>query len=159
MSKSVHIYHENWPDTIVLLLGRFALASVFWLSGQTKVEGFALDLIHGQLTFGWPVLKDSTIFLFEHEYALPLLPPALAAYMATLAEHILPILLLLGLATRVAAIGIFTMTMVIQIFVYPNAYAVHATWLTISILLIFRGPGRISIDHLLFSFFSATGSK
>ncbi|SHO56103.1 DoxX family protein [Vibrio quintilis] len=139
---------SQWIESVALLTGRFALAAVFWLSGQTKVEGFSLNLMkEGDIQLGWPVLKDSTLFLFEHEYNLPLIDYTLAAQMATIAEHLLPVLLLAGFMTQLAAFGIFVMTLVIQIFVYPDAYPTHATWLAISLFLMIRGGGQFAVDY------------
>ena len=137
------------PDSLIALLGRFSIAAVFWLSGQTKVEGLAIDLVQGKFQLGWPRLADSAVFLFEHEYALPLIPPAWAATMAALAEHLLPLLILLGLATRLSALGLLVMTLVIQVFVYPGAYPTHGVWATVLLYLMARGPGAVSIDHWL----------
>ena len=137
------------PDSLIALLGRFSIAAVFWLSGQTKVEGLAIDLVQGKFELGWPRLADSAVFLFEHEYALPLIPPAWAATMAALAEHALPILILLGLATRLSALGLLVMTLVIQLFVYPGAYPTHGVWATVLLYLMAKGPGSVSIDHWL----------
>ncbi len=137
------------PEALILLLTRFALATVFWLSGQTKIEGFAFNPLAGQFEFDLPTIKESTFFLFEYEYALPLIPANLAAYLATAAEHVLPILLILGLFTRLGAAGILAMTLVIQIFVYPSAYALHASWAAMALLLMKQGAGRVSLDNLL----------
>ena len=137
------------PEALILLLTRFALATVFWLSGQTKIEGFAFNPLAGQFEFGLPTIKESTFFLFEYEYALPLIPANLAAYLATAAEHVLPILLILGLFTRLGAVGILAMTLVIQSFVYPSAYALHASWAAMALLLMKQGAGRVSLDNLL----------
>ncbi|MEC8482181.1 MAG: DoxX family protein [Pseudomonadota bacterium] len=137
------------PEALILLLTRFALATVFWLSGQTKIEGFAFNPLAGQFEFGLPTIKESTFFLFEYEYALPLIPANLAAYLATAAEHVLPILLILGLFTRLGAAGILAMTLVIQLFVYPSAYALHASWAAMALLLMKQGAGRVSLDNLL----------
>ncbi|MBJ7551066.1 DoxX family protein [Marinomonas ostreistagni] len=137
------------PETLILLLARFALATVFWLSGQTKIEGFAFNPLAGQFEFGLPTIKESTFFLFEYEYALPLIPANLAAYLATAAEHVLPILLVLGLFTRLGAAGILAMTLVIQLFVYPSAYALHTSWAAMALLLMKQGAGRVSLDNLL----------
>lgn len=137
---------RNIPASLVLFLARFALAAVFWLSGQTKVEGFALNPFAGQFELGWPSLKDSTIYLFEYEYDLPFIPAELAAYAATFAEHLLPIMLLLGVFTRLGAFGVLLMTLVIQIFVYPEAYALHATWAALALLIMRSGAGKISLD-------------
>lgn len=137
------------PESLVLFVARFSLAAVFWLSAQTKVEGFAINFINMTFQLDWPTITDSTYFLFEYEYALPLLPPAMAAVLATLAEHILAAMILLGLLTRYAAFGLAIMTLVIQLFVYPDAYATHGTWLAICLLLMRKGAGNLSIDHLI----------
>ena len=84
------------PESFIALLGRFSIAAVFWKSGQTKIEGFAVDLIAGDVQLGWPRLAESALALFESEYRLPFLPPELAAPMAALGEHVFPLLILLG---------------------------------------------------------------
>ena len=123
------------PEAPVALLLRVFPALVFWQSGQTKVEGFAI--------------KDSTWFLFEHEYALPVIPHEWAAVAATVAEHLLPVFLILGLATRLSAVGLLGMTAVIQIFVYPDAWMTHGLWAAPLLAVVARGPGRWSLDHVL----------
>lgn len=123
------------PDALVALMLRVFPALVFWQSGQTKVEEF------------W--IKDSTWFLFEHEYALPIIPYQAAAVMATVAEHLLPVLLVLGLFTRLSALGLVAMTAVIQIFVYPDAWMTHGLWAAPLLAVAARGPGRWSVDHAL----------
>lgn len=123
------------PDALVALMLRVFPALVFWQSGQTKVEGFSI--------------KDSTWFLFEHEYALPLVPHEAAAVMATVAEHLLPVLLILGLFARLSALGLVGMTAVIQIFVYPDAWMTHGLWVAPLLAVVARGPGRWSVDHLV----------
>ncbi len=135
------------PHSLIAFIGRFSISAVFWLSGQTKVEGLAINLVSGEFQLGWPHLSDSALDLFRTEYALPLLPPELAALMAATAEHVFPVLLLLGLATRLSALGLLGMTAVIEIFVYPDAYPTHGTWATILLYLIARGPGVLSLDH------------
>ncbi|MDP5056262.1 DoxX family protein [Marinomonas primoryensis] len=147
-NKSEAIFRKI-PESVILLVARFAIAAVFWRSGQTKIEGFSLDLIAMKVELGLPRLAESTGFLFEYEYDLPLIPPMVAAILATLAEHILPILILSGLFTRLAGFGIAMMTLVIQLFVYPDAYPTHATWLAIALLLMYRGAGIFSLDHWL----------
>jgi putative oxidoreductase len=129
---------EKIPYSIVALVARFAVASVFWRSGQTKVEGF-FDI------------KDNTFFLFREEYKVPLLPPDLAAYMATVAEHVLPVLLLAGFASRLSALGLMVMTLVIQVFVYPEGWPEHILWFALLLLIVARGPGALSLDHLIWS--------
>lgn len=140
---------DRIPHSAIALLGRCAIAMTFWVSGQTKIEGLVLDPIGRTVGFGLPRLSDSALKLFRSEYALPILPPELAATLAATAEHVLPLLLLLGLATRVSAAGLLVMTLVIQVFVYPLAFPTHAVWATVLIYLIARGPGAISLDRLL----------
>lgn len=124
------------PLDIVALMLRIFPGMVFFVSGRTKVEGLFS-------------ISDSTWFLFENEYALPIIPSGLAAVMATTAEHVLPILLILGLGTRLSAIGLLGMTMVIQIFVYPDAWVTHGLWASALLALVAIGPGALSLDRLL----------
>ena len=135
------------PHTLIAALARFSIAAIFWKSGQTKVEGFAIDLISGDVHLGWPHLSDSALDLFKTEYRLPLLSPNLAAHLSAFAEHFFPILLLLGFATRFSALALLTMTLVIEVFVYPDAYPTHGVWATALLYLMAKGPGRISLDH------------
>ena len=137
------------PYSAIALLARFSIAAVFWTSAQTKVQGLVINLVDGQVQLGWPRLSDSAVALFRDEYKLPLLPPELAAVLAASAEHGLALLLLLGLATRLSALGLLGMTLVIQLLVYPGAYATHGTWAALLLLLVARGPGVLSLDQLL----------
>lgn len=137
------------PDSLIAFLGRFSIAAVFWKSGQTKVQGFVVDILDGRFELGVPRFADGTIDLFRDEYGLPLIPPELAALMATVAEHVFPVLLLLGLATRLSAVALLGMTLVIQIFVYPGAYPTHGLWATVLLYLMARGGGVFSLDHLV----------
>lgn len=138
---------ERIPNTLLAFVARFSIAAVFWKSGQTKVQGFAIDIVSLEFTLGWPRLSDSVVDLFRDEYRLPLIPPEIAATMAALGEHILPILLLLGIATRFSALGLLGMTMTIQLFVYPDAYPTHGTWAAVLLYLMVHGPGKLSVDH------------
>ncbi|MFJ7315481.1 DoxX family protein [Pseudomonas sp. NPDC098747] len=140
---------EKIPHSLIAFLARFSIAAVFWKSGQTKIEGLAIDLIDGTLQLGWPRLADSTIPLFESEYHVPLLSPEIAAHMAAFAEHFFPVLILIGFATRFSALALLGMTLTIQLFVYPDAYPTHGTWAAVLLFLMARGPGRLSIDHLI----------
>jgi len=135
------------PDSLIALLGRFSIAAVFWLSGQTKIEGLSIDIIQGTFDLGIPQLSDTALTLFQTEYALPLLPPAFAATMAASAEHLFPLLLLIGFATRFSALALLGMTLVIQLFVYPGAYPTHGVWAAVFLYLIAKGPGSLSVDH------------
>ena len=140
---------ERLPYSAIALLARFSLAAVFWSSAQTKVEGLAINLVSGEFHLGWPRLADSAVALFRDEYRLPLLPPELAALLAAWAEHGFALLLLLGLATRLSALGLLGMTAVIQVLVYPGAYATHGTWAALLLMLLARGPGALSVDRLV----------
>jgi putative oxidoreductase len=123
------------PSNLVLLTARLGVAAVFFQSGRTKVDGIL-------------TLKDSTYSLFETEYALPLIPTDIAAHAATYSEHLFPILLTLGLLSRLGALGLLGMTAVIEIFVYPEAWPTHLSWAGLLLPIIARGPGAWSLDNL-----------
>jgi putative oxidoreductase len=137
------------PDTLIAAIGRFSIAAVFWLSGETKIQNFAVNVVSGEFTLGWPRLSDTVVDLFREEYHLPLVPPELAAPLAAFAEHVFPLLILIGLATRFSALALLVMTLTIQIFVYPDAYPTHGTWAAILLYLIAKGPGALSLDALI----------
>jgi len=137
------------PDAWIALLGRFSVAAIFWKSGQTKIQGFSLDIVSGEFQFGMPRLADAVLDLFRDEYRLPLLPPELAAIMAAWGEHVFPALILLGLATRFSALALLAMTATIQVFVYPDAYPTHGVWAAVLLFLVARGPGPLSLDALV----------
>ena len=124
------------PDAFLLLVARFGIAAVFFLSGRTKVDG----ILH---------VTDGTYELFRTEYALPLIPPEIAAIAATWSEHAFSILLVLGLCTRFSALALFLMTLTIEIFVYPDAWPTHGTWAACLLFIAARGPGLFSIDALI----------
>ncbi len=132
------------PHSFIALLARFSIAAVFWQSGQTKVQGFAVDIVSGTFQLGWPRLSDTAVDLFRDEYRMPL--PELTAPLAAGAEHLFPLLLLFGLGTRFAALALLGMTLTIQLFVYPGAYATHGTWAALLLYLVAQGPGKASID-------------
>lgn len=119
---------------IIALTARIAVAAIFFYSARTKVDGLF-------------TIKDSTFLLFAEEYKVPLLPPEFAAHMATYAEHLFPILLVLGLFTRLSALALLGMTAVIQVFVYPDAWPTHLTWAAPMLYLIGRGGGTWAVDH------------
>ncbi|MCS0633906.1 DoxX family protein [Telluria mixta] len=123
------------PDAALLALDRVAIAAIFFLSGRTKVQGLF-------------TIKESTYELFRSEYALPLIPPELAAQMAATAEHVFPLLLVLGLCTRGAALGLLGMTAVIEIFVYPDAWPTHLSWAALLLPLVAKGGGKWSLDRV-----------
>ena len=121
---------------LLALAARVAVAAIFFLSGRTKVEGLL-------------TVSDSAYTLFREDYKVPLLPPELAAHLATYAEHLFPILLVLGLFTRLSALALLGMTAVIQVFVYPDAWPTHLSWAALMIYLIGRGAGPVSLDRAL----------
>ena len=124
------------PPPLLLLVARCGIAAVFFQSGRTKVEG-------------WLTLKASTYELFRTDYALPFAPPQVAAHIAAYSEHLFPILLVLGLFTRPAAAALLGMTLVIEIFVYPDAWPTHLSWAGLLLPLIACGGGTWSLDRAL----------
>jgi len=137
------------PHSLIAGVARFSIAAVFWKSGQTKIQGVAIDIVNGSFELGWPRLSDSAVDLFRDEYKVPLLAPETAAVLAAVGEHVMPLLILLGLATRLSALGLLAMTAVIQLFVYPDAYPTHGVWAAVLLWLMARGPGVLSVDHLI----------
>ena len=123
---------ERFPTSLLALAFRLAVATVFWRSGLTKIASW-----------------DATVALFDMEYMLPILPPALGAYLATAVELGCSALLVLGLATRFAAAALLGMTLVIQLLVYPENWPDHLMWGSILAYLVTRGAGAISLDHVI----------
>jgi len=134
------------PQDLSLLLSRVAIASVFWRSAQTKISGWEF------LDQSWQFFNvgSGAILLFQYEYNLPLLSPKVAAYMATTAEFFLPLLLVVGLGTRFASLGLFLVTCIIQFLVFPDAWPTHILWFALLVYLMKYGGGRIALDHWLF---------
>jgi putative oxidoreductase len=123
---------EHVPYAVLALPLRLAVATVFWNSAMAKLANW-----------------DTAISLFTDEYNVPLLPPVLAAYMALAIELTTPVLLVLGLLTRVAALVLLCMTAVIEIFIYPQAWPTHIQWAAMLLVLLCRGAGAISLDNVL----------
>ena len=136
MIRSLITRLEAVPLSFNGLICRLAIAGVFWRSGQTKVHGFF-------------VINDSTYDLFRDEYKVPLVPPEAAAVLATISEHLFSALLVIGLASRLSAGALFGMTLVIEIFVYPESWPDHLMWSAAMLFVILRGPGALSADHLI----------
>ena len=127
------------PEGIVLLVVRLALAGIFWRSGRSKVDEGT-----------WLTISDSTRYLFENDYAGVPLPPELAAHLALGAEHLFPVLLVAGVLTRLSAAALLGMTLVIQIFVFPEAWwTTHILWAALAGVLIVRGSGVLGADPWL----------
>lgn len=148
LSRVIQLF-SRIPDSLIAIIARFSIAAIFWKSGQTKVQGFVIDIVNGDFQLGVPHLSDSVIDLFRDEYRLPLIPPELAAPMAAFAEHFFPVLILFGLATRFSALALLGMTLTIQLLVYPDAYPTHGVWAVALLFLIAKGPGVVSVDHWL----------
>jgi putative oxidoreductase len=126
-----------FPPSLLLLVARLGVAAVFFMSGRTKIEDGT-----------WLTLSDGAFELFRTDYALPFIPAVPATYAATTAEHLFPILLTFGLFTRFSACGLLVMTLVIEIFVYPDAWPTHLSWAGLLLPLIALGGGKLSLDRL-----------
>jgi putative oxidoreductase len=131
--KPVQTLLGRVPDDLLLFASRLFPAAIFWQSGRTKVDGFALN--------------ETALFLFREEYRLPLLSPETAATLAAIGEHLFPVLLVLGLGTRMAALALLAMTATIQTFVYPDAWPTHGVWAVALLWVLVKGPGAWSIDR------------
>lgn len=123
----------RFPMPVIEVLLRLGIASVFWKSAMTKLANW-----------------DLTLALFAKEYQVPVLPPEIAAYLATAAELTCPVLLVFGIGARFGALALLGMTMVIQLFVYPDNWSEHLLWASILTYILTRGAGVISIDHLIY---------
>lgn len=123
---------NDFPQGLLQLLMRIAIVPVFWRSGWGKLENM-----------------EQAIGLFRDEYKLPIIPPALAAYLGTAVELAAPAFILVGLATRLATLPLIALTLTIQFLVYPISYPDHLLWFAILVCILTRGPGGISVDALL----------
>ncbi|AHZ68733.1 DoxX family protein [Pseudomonas mandelii JR-1] len=123
-------------DSFLVLVARIAIAAIFFMSGRTKVS----DVL---------TITPSTYELFLTEYALPVISPELAAHLSTYSEHLFPLLLVLGLFTRLSALALLGMTFVIEVFVYPDAWPTHLSWAGLLLIIIARGAGALSLDRRL----------
>ncbi|TNE66476.1 MAG: DoxX family membrane protein [Alphaproteobacteria bacterium] len=125
------------PGDFMLLWLRLWVARIFFASGRTKTGGSLLEV------------SPSAIGLFDYEYGLPLLLPETWAQLSVYAETFLPLLLMLGLGARFAAVALLGMTIIIQTLVYPGHFAEHLTWAAALLAILALGPGRMSPDHLI----------
>lgn len=121
----------RFPLPVLQLMMRISVGWVFFNAGLRKLDNW-----------------DITVMLFQEEYAVPVLPPELAAHLATAVELTMPVLLVAGLATRLATLPLLGMTLVIQLFVYPGSWPDHLWWTTMLLFLLTRGPGALSLDHV-----------
>lgn len=136
---------DIFPEALLNFAMRISMFMVFWSSVQTKLGG---SQILGQKWMFWEI-SASTFLLFEYDYNLPVVPANIATYLATFAEFFFSIFILLGLLTRVSALALLIITLVIQIFVYPGAWATHLLWAVALLYLLKNGGGPFSIDGLL----------
>ena len=123
---------DRIPYALLALPLRLAVATVFWNSAQAHLANW-----------------QTTLYQFATDYPLPFLPPVPAAYLAVAIELTTPVLLVFGLLTRAAAAVLLGMTAVIEIFVYPQAWPTHIQWAAMLLVLLARGPGKISLDWLV----------
>ena len=123
---------DRIPYALLAIPLRLAVATVFWNSAQSHLANW-----------------DTTLYLFETDYALPFLRPGPAAYLAVTIEVVTPIQLVLGLLTRAATLVLLGMTTVIEVFVYPEAWPTHIQWAAMLFVLLARGPGKLSLDWLI----------
>ena len=136
--QAITAWLGRFPMALLQFAFRFAIAAVFWQAGMTKIASW-----------------QTTLTLFTQEYRVPVLPPELAAYMATTIELTCPVLLFFGVATRLATLPMLGQALVIQLFVYPESWNEHLIWVTILTFILTRGPGALSLDHLIARSFSA----
>jgi len=123
---------ERFPLSALQFMSRLSIGAVFFNSGLTKIASW-----------------QTTIVLFRDEYKVPILPPELAAALAASVELTCPVLLVLGLLSRLATLPMLGMTFVIGVFVYPEDWVEHLGWAASLLFILTRGPGWISLDHLL----------
>ena len=124
------------PYSVIALVARVATFSVFFRSGTQKLSDWS-----------------ATLMLFQNEYHVPVLPPHVAAYMAAGMELGGSVLILVGLATRLSVLALLGMVLVIQTFIYPEAWPDHIQWLAFMFILLARGPGQLSLDALIARFY------
>ncbi len=132
MIGTVMGFFDRIPYWLIAMTARVGLAQVFWSSAQTHLANW-----------------DTTLYMFGETYQVPLLPPELAAYLAVAIEVVAPPLLVLGFATRVVALALFAMTLVIEVFVFPQAWPTHIQWAAMQLMLMGRGAGSLSLDALI----------
>jgi putative oxidoreductase len=146
ITKAISLF-EQIPYDLIALLARLGIGTVFLRSGLLKIDGFTFENAFSYLADVNKWANGNTVALFRDEYKLPILPPELAAYMGTMMELAMPMLLFAGLFTRFAAFALLGMTLTIQIFVYPNAFDTHAVWAVCFLVLMKYGAGRFSLDY------------
>ena len=131
---------DRIPYWLIAVTARIALAQVFWSSAQAHLANW-----------------DTTLYMFGDTYQVPLLPPELAAYLAVSMELVAPPLLVLGLATRFTSLALFAITLVIEVFVFPEAWPTHIQWAAMQLVLMGRGAGSLSLDAVIQRWFKRPG--
>lgn len=143
LSQTIDLFRRI-PHDLIALVARISVGTIFLRSGLLKIEGWS---------------SGTTFALFRDEYRLPLIPPEIAAYTGTAAELILPPLLIAGLFTRFASLALLIMTLVIEIFVYPNAFDTHGVWAVSLLYLMKFGAGSFALDRFVEPYFEASFAK
>ena len=141
--KAVALF-ERIPGDLIAIVARIGIATTFLRSGLLKLDGWN---------------NGNTLALFTDEYKLPVIPPEMAAYTATALELSMPVLILSGFLTRFAALALLGMTLVIEIFVYPNAFDTHGVWAAALLYLMKYGAGTLSLDQFIASFRGTYSTK
>lgn len=136
--RIVAVLSSAIAENIMLVFVRLSFAGIFWRSGRAKIEEGT-----------WFTISDGTWELFDTEFSGVPLPSEIAAPLATAAEHVFPVLLVIGLSTRISSLALLIMTLVIQIYVYPDAWwSVHSLWVALGLVLMAKGGGRYALDHV-----------
>ena len=126
-------YLDPLSNHLMPLVARLCVGTIFWRSGQTKLDGWHL--------------ADRAVYLFQTEYRLPFIDSWTAAALTAVIENVVSVFLIAGLASRFAALVLLATTLVIELFVYPDAWTVHGPWAVCLVLVMVRGPGIASVDH------------
>lgn len=140
---------ERIPGTLIALVSRIAAASTFWTTGQAKLDRPVIDIFRLRFELEWPEISETSLELFTYLYRLNLPRIELLFIGSAIAEHLFAALLLIGLATRFSSLFLLLVTAGIEFWIYPEAYATYALWVAALLYLLARGPGVISLDHLI----------
>lgn len=140
---------ERIPGTLISLVSRIAVASTFWTTGQAKLDRPVIDIFRLRFELDWPEISETSLELFTHLYRLDLPRIDLLFIGSAIAEHLFAALLLIGLATRLSSLVLLLLTAGVEFWIYPEAYATYALWVATLLYLLARGPGTVSLDHLI----------
>jgi putative oxidoreductase len=127
------------PHAVPAVIGRLAIGLTFWYMARALVTGWNVFSVNGR-----------TLDMFRGSYRLPYVMPEIAALVWQVSEHVFAALLILGLATRFAGLGLLILVILLQAFIHPDAYVLHGTWAAVLLMLIKYGPGPLSLDYLIY---------